>query len=162
MYYQLLVGTHLEGGTTYSVKLETDPETGQRMVPKGGRPIVESNEDLVALFGPEKFRRVTKEEASLLLSESKAAGVTPVQIMAPAAKAKPAVAKAVVAGAVEIAEPPGTDVKDKFPDLVEYPTVNVYFKRGKGYFVVEGGEVKTKEPLKRAEVVPWVQAFMEG
>lgn len=161
MFFQLLAGMHVEGGKVYSVKLETHPETGARIVARDGRPIIKSDKDLAKIFGADKFRRLTKGEASLLLAESSAAGEqSDTSASAPAASAE--VQKAVKKGASAIAEPPGVDVKSKFPELADYPNVDVFFKRGKGYFVCIDGETKTEEPLKRDEVTNWVQSFMEG
>lgn len=171
MYFQLLVGTHVEGVDTYKVLLETDSETGVRRVLY--RPVVQSKKDLVSIFGPDKFRRVNQQEAEMMVSQyakyQKEATTTFIrksvdeEVMPDKQEErKKEVAKAVAKGATAIAEPPGVDVKHKFSELSDYPTIDVYFKRGKGYFVCENGEIRTAEPLKRDEVVGWVESFMEG
>jgi len=155
MYFVLLKGTHLEKQTAYHV--ETEIVEGKREIKN--QPVVESERDLAAAFGPDKFRKISKGEADLMC---KSAGKQEVTTSAPAASAESELEKAVKEGAVGIAEPPGVDVTGKFEELSEWPTITAYFKRGKGYYIVDGGNIITKEPLKRVEVVEWVQAYMEG
>jgi len=155
MYFVLLRGTHLEKQTAYHV--ETEIVEGKREIKN--QPVVESERDLAAAFGPDKFRKISKGEADLML---KTAGELKITTSAPAELVASEFQKAAEAGAIGIAEPPGVDVTGKFEELSEWPTITAYFKRGKGYYIVDGGNIITKEPLKRVEVVEWVQAYMEG
>jgi len=160
MFFQLLQGVHLEDGNVYKVEIERDVKTGE--VIKSDRPTIACDRDLVAAFGPEKFRKLDKDETDLLLKQ---AGITAVEMdttnLISTAAAEIEMEKAVKQGAVGIAEPPGNDVTSKFPELADWPTVNVYFKRGKGFFVTENNDILTEEPLKRDEVVTWVQKYKE-
>lgn len=164
MFFQLLQGTHLEGENVYKAEVKLDEKTGERKIIS--QPIVMANRDLVSAFGPEKFRRLSDDEADLLLKRAgiTVAGKQSLNDSAPAtaAKEETEVEKAVKEGAVGIAEPPGNDVTNKFPELNEWPTINVYYKRGKGFFVTENSNIITEIPLKRDEVHSWVKAYMEG
>jgi len=157
MFFQLLQGVHLEDGNVYKVEIERDVKTGE--VIKSDRPTIACDRDLVAAFGPEKFRKLDKDETDLLLKQ---AGIAVEQNHTNSNSTATAVEKAVKQGAVGIAEPPGNDVTSKFPELTDWPTINVYFKRGKGFFVTENSDILTEEPLKRDEVVTWVKKYMEG
>ena len=64
MYFQLLRGIHLECGRRFEVKHERDDQGVRKCV---SQPIVESQADLVAAFGSEKFRRVSDAEAKAIL-----------------------------------------------------------------------------------------------
>ena len=157
MYFVLLRGTHVGlGNKVHHVEMETDAKGVRRIK---SQPVVESERDLVVAFGPEKFREITKGEADHML---KTAGQQDEAIPTPAASAESEFAKAAKEGAVGIAEPPGVDVTHKFDELSEWPNITAYFKRGKGYFITDNSDIVTKEPLKRDEVVKWVQAYMEG
>ena len=160
MYYVLIQGTHMEKGRVYKTETEQDEQGKTRIK---SQPVVESKRDLVVAFGPEKFREVSKDEALRLgFKELDVAGGQENSSPVPATATESEVAKAVKKGAVAIAEPPGVDVTGKFEELSEWPKITAYFKRGKGYFVVDGSNIVTEEPLKRDEVVKWIQAYMEG
>ena len=163
MYFVLLKGTHLEKQTAYHV--ETEIVEGKREIKS--QPVVESERDLVAAFGSEKFREISKDEADLML---KKAGKQEKPNPVPAEPAKSDFAKAAEEGAVGIAEPPGIDVTHKFEKFArKWPKIAVFFKRGKGFYVVDArtqtpvcSGIVTEEPLKRDEVAKWVKAYMEG
>ena len=155
MYFVLLKGTHLEKETAHHVEMEI--VEGKRRIKS--QPVVESERDLVVAFGPDKFREISKDEADHMLKTAGKQGKTnpaPAELVADEFK------KAAKAGAIGIAEPPGVDVTGKFEELSEWPKITAYFKRGKGYFITDNSDIVTKEPLKRDEVVKWVQAYMEG
>ena len=160
MYFLLLQGTHLEYGKKFQAETEQDNEGRLRIK---NRPVIESKRDLVAAFGAEKFRLISKGEAEAL---SKTGGLSEqVQDSAdsdPVTSEESEVAKVVKKGAVGVAEPPGIDSTHKFPELTEWPTVTAYYKRGKGYFIADNGEVVTEAAIKRGDVVEWVRSYMEG
>ena len=144
MYFLLLQGTHLEYGKKFQAETERDGEGRLRIK---NRPVVESKRDLVTAFGAEKFRLISESEAEAL---SKTGGLSE-QVQDSAKK-----------GAVGIAEPPGIDSTSKFPELSDWPNITAYYKRGKGYFISDNGEVVTEAPIKRGDVVVWVRSYMEG
>ena len=157
MYFVLLKGSHSEFDKNFQVKTAPD---GQGVPGIVTQPVVESTRDLVAAFGPEKFRRISNDEAKTLLPEAeKEAGR---QDTAKDSDPTSSVQKAAEEGAAEIAEPPGVDVTEKFPELSEWPTVVVYFKRGVGYFIADKNKVITEKPIKRKDIVEWVRNYMEG
>jgi len=153
MYFILLRGTHLELRTPYHVEMEV--VEGVRKIKT--QPVVESKRDLVVAFGPDKFRKITKDEADLML---KTAGKQKITTSAPAALAVSEFEKAAKEGAVGIAEPPGVDSKSKFPELSEWPQIGVYYKRGKGFIITDGDKVVTEVAVKRDAVVEWVQNYI--
>jgi hypothetical protein len=153
MYFVLLRGTHLEFDTSYSVEMEV--VEGVRKIKT--QPVVESKRDLVVAFGPDKFRKITKDEADLMLET---AGKQKITVSAPAALAISEFQKAAEKGAIAIAEPPGIDSKSKFPELSELPQIGVYFKRGKGYIITDDNKVVTEVAVKRGDVIEWVQNYI--
>ena len=155
MYFQLLLGVHLEGGKTYKVTFDRS-DKGE--IINYNQPIIKSDRDLVQAFGQDKFRRLSDQEAKVLIGE--ATGVGKDKNSSPVAPDETKVAKAAKAGPKEITEPPGIDVTDKFEEI-EDDSVTVYFKRGKGYYVAYDEEVvSTDEPLKKAEVMPWIKKYL--
>lgn len=166
MYFVLLRGTHLGlGNKKYQVEMETNTNTGVRRIKS--QPVVESERDLVAAFGPEKFREISKSEADFML---KTAGKQEKPNPVPAVSAKSNFVKAAEEGAVGIAEPPGVDVTHKFEKFArKWPKIAVFFKRGKGFYIVDAriqtpvcSGIVTEEPLRRDEVAKWVKAYMKG
>lgn len=157
MYFQLLSGIHVQHGKKYEVVTERNKETGEILVLN--QPIIESEKDMVAAFGANKFRRVYRQEMNDLLL--KAGGkVENTSSIPPAIDTE--VAEAVKKGAVGIAEPPGIDVTEKFPEISEYDdehSLKVYFKRPKGYYITDDGNVVTDVPLKKDELLNWVKIY---
>ena len=157
MYFQLLAGSYACGNKKWNVEVERD---GKGAVLSMKQPIVESNSDLLAAFGPEKFRQVTVEEAKSLRHLQ---NLQTVAQPAPLPPELSLVEKAAMEGAKEIAEPPGVDVTSKYPEIQDDLTpLKIYYKRGKGYYVMDGGEIITQEPLKREDVVTWVESYRKG
>jgi len=158
MYFVLLKGTHVELEKKFQV--ETAPD-GQGVMRVTKQPVVKSDRNLLKAFGPDKFRRISNDEAKTLLPEAeKEAG----RQDAVKKESDPAssVQKAAEEGAAEIAKPPGVDVTEKFPELSEWPTVVIYYKRGVGYFIADKNKVITEKPVKRPDIVEWVRNYMEG
>lgn len=157
MYFQLLCGTHVKNGKKFEVITERNKETGEVLVLS--QPIIESEKDMVAVFGANKFRRVYRQEMNdlLLKAGGKAESTSSVP---PATDTK--VDEAVKQGAVGIAELPGVDVTDKFPEISEYDeegSLKVYFKRPKGYYITDDGNIVTDVPLKKDELLNWVKIY---
>ena len=153
-HFVLLRGTHLELEKAYSVEMEV--VDGKRVIKT--RPVVEAKRDLVAVFGSDKFREITKDEAGLM---SKTVGVQDKADPAPAELSdKDRMKKAVEEGVAEVAEPPGVDSKSKFPELSEWPQIGVYFKRGKGFIITDGDKVVTEVAVKRDAVIEWVRNYI--
>lgn len=161
MYFQLLFGKHLEKEKQYSVTIERDDQGIPHIT---AQPIIESDRDLVVAFGSEKFKRIPDSEIKSLLVET--SGQTTSQSTSPDVSNKEAVEKAVKRGSAGIAEPPGVDVTNKFPEIQNGKetqfSFRVYFKRGKGYFIGDGVQILTEVPLKREEVANWIKAYVEG
>lgn len=67
MYFQLLYGIHSELGTIYKVRFERDSKS--QNVKVTDRPIIHSDQNLVELFGADKFRALSDEQAAILLAE---------------------------------------------------------------------------------------------
>ena len=157
MYFLLLQGTHLEFGKEFQVETERDDKGVLRI---NKQPVVKSKNDLVNAFGAEKFRRISEDEAKAL---SKTEGLEYDSAERQSSvDTESEVAQVAKKGAVGIAEPPGIDSTSKFPELSEWPTITVYYKRGKGYFIADNGEVVTEAAIKRGDVVEWVRSYTEG
>jgi hypothetical protein len=164
MLFQLMHGVHTEGGVTHRTKIERDKETGA--VHYTEQPVIETTKDLARMFGVDKFRPIGEREATLIRSKiGEIEGAQDAVDSDPTTSVESEVAKAAKQGAVAIAEPPGKDVTEKFPEIQDETDIiplKVYFKRGEGYFVGDANEILTSVALKRSEVVAWVASYRES
>lgn len=159
MWFQLQQGIHVDAknGKTYKVEVRRDEVTGH--VDFENRPLIQSDADLVAQFGPEKFRRVSDSEATVLLK--KTSGESGLGDVNPdVSSSKSDVAKAVEQGASEIAEPPGKEITPKFEGAVDVG-LKVYRKEKGKYLVYSGNKLLTEEAITRAEVLKMIESYSE-
>ena len=159
MWFQLQQGIHVDAknGKTYRVEVERDEKTGQSHITK--RPLVQSDADLVVQFGPEKFRRVSDSEATVLLKET--SGESGLDDVDPdVSSSKSDVAKAVEQGASEIAEPLGKEFTSKFEGAVDVG-LKVYRKEKGKYLVYSDDELLTEEAITRSEVLKMIESYSE-
>lgn len=160
-YFRLLQGIHQEPGRqTFQVTEEKDDKGEVIAV---NQPVIESDLDLVILFGSGKFERVP-DPPKTLLNVTGGTGVAP----APAPQPSP-VAQAAAQGAVAVAEPPnyGKDVTRRFPAAVEN-TIRVFMKPGGKYTLVDP---ETEPPTvinpdgvtyKRSDVAGAIETYLES
>ena len=155
MYFQLLHGIHTELGKKYQTVMGRN-EQGERVYLE--RPTVESKQDLVALFGTNKFRRLSDDEAKNLLSQK--TDVSLGQATPTDASPKGSVAEAAKQGAAGIAIPPGKDVTLKFP-RARAMGLCIYYKEHK-YKIVNDKDGKIlSEGISRSQVNDFITDHLE-
>jgi len=144
MFFQLLHGIHTELGKKFQVKVAKGAEDVSQPV------IVESEHNLVRMFGSDKFRPLTDEQASLLLKTDKAPGEVDTSATSPGASVKP-VEKTV--------NSLGKDVTDKFLPALEN-NLKVYYKNHRYMVTDSGGRVLTIDgPIQRAQVNTFAKRY---
>lgn len=159
MFFRLLCGIHTEFGKKYQVVLTKD-EKGK--ITNTSQPVVESKNDLVRQFGPEKFQRLTDKEAAFLSQESVVVepGTTnPVPTTQPESE----VAKATKQGATAILEPLGKDVTDKYPGAYD-AGLRVFRKTKDAYLVTlaKNDELITAVgTITKSEVKNLIKQYLE-
>jgi hypothetical protein len=161
MYFQLLHGMHLEGVKRYSTKYEPNE---QGIMQCTYQPVVQSDSDLVARFGTNKFRRLSDSEAQSLLLTDKDDNVVGEQNSKdsdPTTSVETDVAKAAKKGAVAVAEPPGKDVTSRFKN-VQDTGLKIYRKSKDQYFVCSpDDELLTEDPITKADVEKLIDEWLE-
>jgi len=156
MYFQLLHGIHTELGKKYQTVMGRN-EQGERIYLE--QPVVESKQDLVALFGSNKFRRLTDKEAESLLPKADTTlGQT---ALTGACPKESAVAEAVKQGAVDIINLPGKDVTLKFT-RARALGLHILYKDHK-YTITdkEGKVLTTNGPILRSQVNDFITERLE-
>lgn len=146
MYFQLLAGMHMGlDGTVYKVVMSRDGKGG--LVPTH-QPIIQSAIDLVAMWGSEKFRRVTEAEAKLIESSISAVeNIEQTQFLenTPSVKEEE-----------KHKTPPtpvGKDVTSKFSNAAKLG-LSVYKDKDGGFLITDcDGKLITEGAVTREEVV---------
>jgi hypothetical protein len=157
MFFQLLHGIHTELGKKYQAVMDKN-DKGERVYVS--QPVVESKQDLVALFGSNKFRRLSDNEANLLLKTDD--NQSPGQPVSPdTSPGVSAVAEAAKQGAAGTAEFPGREVTHKFPRTRQM-NMQVFYKDHKYIITDLKGKILTTDgPLTRNQVNEFITEHLE-
>lgn len=162
MYFRLKHGVHLENGKRYETVYERDDKGTVTGVTQ---PVLQSDADLVARFGADKFERLSEHDSAvqtiLLTDEKSSGGATEEQAPDPATSVETVVEKAVKKGAVEIAEPPGKDVTNRF-DGAKDTGLKIYRKKAGEYIVCSPDDkILTDEPISKTAVEKLIDEWSE-
>lgn len=176
MWFELLAGVHQQANIhtgqveTFEAKIIRD-DAGKPI--KRTQPVIESNRDLVALFGPDKFRRVDQIRGAETRSagtegEDKATG--PVSPSGEAAGAKTALLdeeeeeeeEAPVTPRPNVRRRKGADVTGKFA-LAKALDMKVWLYKGRYTVVDATGDVLNDKPLvSPSQVRTFMTRYQEG
>jgi len=159
-FFRLLQGQHQEPGRrNFAVTTQRDAKGAVIAV---NQPIVQSDQNLVKLFGKGKFEAVSDPNESLLhVTAGGGRATTPTPTPSP-------VQQAATRGAVGISEPPnyGKDVTKRFPAAAQNG-VAVFMKPGGKYTLVDVESepeviITADGPIAKSEVSDAIDKYLDS
>jgi hypothetical protein len=160
MYFQLLHGVHIEHGRVYKTEGKLSEQNGYEYT---FLPVIKSDVDLMKMFGPKKFARLSDEEGKRLLKKEKAVGKEPSSLDAETQKSD--VAKAALEGAHEItvSSVKGKEVTERY-EGADAAGLRI-FRKAKGEYLVfaakDGALVTAAGPITKKETEKLIEQYLE-